>query len=123
LQVELPGYKEYTGDCGPPAPLGDVRADRPQVGQRLPLLGQQGGDADPLSPPEQLLDGCLAAIVDRDTGRSKGFGFVEMDGGEQAEAAVDALNGREANGWALTVNGVLPREGRGGSRQQPPPAP
>jgi RNA recognition motif-containing protein len=37
----------------------------------------------------------LVVIVDRDTGRSTGFGFVEMDGGEQAEAAMDALNGQE----------------------------
>ncbi|HKB38886.1 MAG TPA: hypothetical protein VKD72_20755 [Gemmataceae bacterium] len=46
-----------------------------------------------------------------------------MDGGEQAEAAIDALNGQEVKGPALTVNGVLPRGERGGSRQQPPPAP
>ena len=70
-----------------------------------------------------LLDSCLVVIVDRDTGRSKGFGFVEMDGSEQAEATIDALNGPEVNGRALTVNGVLPREERGGSRQLPPPAP
>ena len=70
-----------------------------------------------------LPDGCPVVIVDRDTGRSKGFGFVEMDGIEQAEATIDALNGPEVNGRALTVNGVLPREERGGSRQQPPPAP
>jgi RNA recognition motif-containing protein len=56
--------------------------------------------------------------VDRDTGRSKGFGFVEMDSGEQAQAAIAALNGREVNGRALTVNEARPREeraGRGGA--------
>ena len=47
-------------------------------------------------------------IMDRDTGRSKGFGFVEMDNGEQAQAAVDALNGQEVNGRALTVNEARP---------------
>ena len=57
-------------------------------------------------------------IMDRDTGRSKGFGFVEMDSGEQAQAAIAALNGREVNGRALTVNEARPREeraGRGGA--------
>ena len=53
-------------------------------------------------------------ILDRDTGRSKGFGFVEMDSGEQAQAAITALNGREVDGRALTVNEARPREDRGG---------
>ena len=53
-------------------------------------------------------------ITDRDTGRSKGFGFVEMDSGEQAQAAITALNGREVNGRALTVNEARPREERNG---------
>jgi cold-inducible RNA-binding protein len=53
-------------------------------------------------------------IMDRDTGRSKGFGFVEMDSGEQAQAAITALNGREVNGRALTVNEARPREERAG---------
>jgi cold-inducible RNA-binding protein len=55
-------------------------------------------------------------IKDRETGRSKGFGFVEMDSGEQAQAAISALNGREIEGRALTVNEARPREERGGSR-------
>ena len=53
-------------------------------------------------------------ILDRDTGRSKGFGFVEMDSGEQAQAAISALNGREVDGRALTVSEARPREDRGG---------
>src|SRR6266849_5113102 len=52
-------------------------------------------------------------IMDRDTGRSKGFGFVEMDSGEQAQAAITALNGHEVNGRALTVNEARPRPERG----------
>ena len=52
-------------------------------------------------------------IMDRDTGRSKGFGFVEMDSGEQAQAAIDAFNGEEVNGRRLTVNEARPREDRG----------
>ena len=53
-------------------------------------------------------------IMDRDTGRSKGFGFVEMDSDQQAQAAIAALNGQEVNGRALTVNEARPREDRGG---------
>ncbi len=53
-------------------------------------------------------------VKDRETGRSKGFGFVEMDSGEEAQAAVDALNGREVSGRALTVNEARPRAERSG---------
>ena len=53
-------------------------------------------------------------INDRDTGRSKGFGFVEMANDSEAEAAIAALNGQEHNGRALTVNEARPREDRGG---------
>jgi RNA recognition motif-containing protein len=53
-------------------------------------------------------------IVDRDSGRSKGFGFVEMSNGQEAPAAIDALNGQEVGGRALTVNEARPREDRGG---------
>jgi cold-inducible RNA-binding protein len=52
-------------------------------------------------------------IMDRDTGRSKGFGFVEMDKGDEAQKAINALNGHEVNGRALTVNEARPRESRG----------
>jgi len=55
-------------------------------------------------------------ITDRDTGRSKGFGFVEMGTPQEAQAAIQALHGRDANGRALTVNEARPREDRGGSR-------
>jgi cold-inducible RNA-binding protein len=53
-------------------------------------------------------------IMDRDKGRSKGFGFVEMDNGDEAQAAITALNGQEVNGRALTVNEARPREERAG---------
>ena len=53
-------------------------------------------------------------INDRDTGRSKGFGFVEMGTDEEAQAAIAALNGQEHGGRALTVNEARPREDRGG---------
>jgi RNA recognition motif-containing protein len=53
-------------------------------------------------------------ISDRDTGRSKGFGFVQMGTDEEAKAAIAALNGQEHNGRALTVNEAKPREPRSG---------
>src|ERR1051325_1545944 len=53
-------------------------------------------------------------IMDRDTGRSKGFGFVEMGSEQEAQAAIAALNGKEVDGRALTVNEAKPREDRGG---------
>ncbi len=55
-------------------------------------------------------------IMDRDTGRSKGFAFVEMSSDQEAQAAINALNGRESGGRALTVNEARPREDRGGGR-------
>ena len=51
-------------------------------------------------------------IVDRDTNRSKGFGFVEMDTDAQAQAAIQGLNEREHDGRNLTVNEAKPREAR-----------
>jgi cold-inducible RNA-binding protein len=51
-------------------------------------------------------------VTDRDTGRSRGFAFVEMDSREAAEAAIAELNGREIEGRALTVNEARPRENR-----------
>ena len=55
-------------------------------------------------------------ITDRDTGRSKGFGFVEMSSQAEAEAAIEKLNGSDLEGRSLTVNEAKPRENRGGSR-------
>ena len=52
-------------------------------------------------------------IIDRDTGRSKGFGFVEMGSSEEAQAAIAALHDKEINGRKLTVNEARPREERG----------
>src|SRR5881392_1304197 len=53
-------------------------------------------------------------INDRDTGRSKGFGFVEMASDDEATAAITALNGQQHNGRTLTVNEARPREERSG---------
>ena len=51
-------------------------------------------------------------IMDRDTGRSKGFGFVEMSSDSEAQSAIAALNGQQSNGRTLTVNEARPREER-----------
>jgi RNA recognition motif-containing protein len=57
---------------------------------------------------------CAEVVADRDTGRSKGFGFVEMGSEAEAQAAIAALNGQDNGGRALTVNEARPREERGG---------
>ena len=55
-----------------------------------------------------------AVVEDRETGRSRGFGFVEMSSKEEGDAAVTQFNGKEVNGRALTVNEAKPRENRNG---------
>jgi RNA recognition motif-containing protein len=53
-------------------------------------------------------------IEDRETGRSRGFGFVEMSSSSEAEAAISALNGKEVGGRELKVNEAKPQENRNG---------
>jgi RNA recognition motif-containing protein len=55
-------------------------------------------------------------IMDRDTGRSKGFGFVEMKSDQEAQAAIAALNGQDHGGRALNVNEARPKTEGGGGR-------
>ena len=55
-------------------------------------------------------------IMDRDTGRSKGFAFVEMGSDQEAQAAIAALHGKDMGGRNLTVNEAKPREDRGGGK-------
>jgi len=55
-----------------------------------------------------------SVIEDRETGRSRGFGFVEMASKEEGETAISQFNGKEFNGRNLTVNEARPREDRGG---------
>ncbi len=61
-------------------------------------------------------------VSDRETGRSRGFGFVEMSNDSEGKAAIEALNGTEADGRNLTVNEARPREprnsGGGGGRDR-----
>ncbi|HHC74846.1 MAG TPA: RNA-binding protein [Thiothrix sp.] len=58
-------------------------------------------------------------IMDRETGRSKGFGFVEMSSDAEAEAAINALNGTELEGRNITVNQARPREERPRPQRKP----
>jgi len=55
-----------------------------------------------------------SVVTDRETGRSRGFGFVQMESDDAAQAAITAMNGTEHGGRALTVNVAKPRENRGG---------
>ena len=87
------------------------------VGRKLYVgnLAYQIGDAD----LEQLFSefGTVESaqvIQDRDTGRSKGFGFVEMSSEAEAQAAIQGLHDQEVNGRRLTVNEARPREPRSG---------
>ena len=56
----------------------------------------------------------VALIEDRETGRSRGFGFVEMSTKEEGAAAIQQFNGKDVGGRALNVNEAKPREDRGG---------
>ena len=61
--------------------------------------------------------GRVSIATDRDTGDQRGFAFVEMSVDAEGQRAIEALNGRELNGRALTVNEARPKTDRGGSRQ------
>ena len=85
------------------------------MGKKL-YVGNLSYDVDS-SALEQLFAGhgtieSAEVIADRETGRSKGFGFVQMSSEAEAQAAIAALNGKEHGGRALTVNEAKPREER-----------
>ena len=73
------------------------------TGQELEELFAQAGKVESAS-----------VVEDRETGRSRGFGFVEMSTQEEAAAAIDQFNGKEVAGRQLKVNEAKPRENRGG---------
>ncbi len=78
-------------------------------------LSFQTGEADlnDLFSQYGTLESCRI-ITDRDTGRSRGFAFVEMSSKAEGEAAIAGLSGKEIEGRALTVNEAKPMENRGG---------
>jgi RNA recognition motif-containing protein len=90
---------------------------RPIVAKKLYVgnlpYGVTDGDLQNLFEPHGAVQSAQV-IMDRDTGRSKGFGFVEMTTDAEATAAIAALHGKEIDGRALTVNEARPREDRGG---------
>ena len=73
------------------------------AGQDLQQLFAQAGTVESVS-----------IVEDRETGRSRGFGFIEMSSKEEGTAAIAQFNGKEMNGRNLTVNEAKPRENRGG---------
>ena len=73
-------------------------------------------DIRELFEPYGVVD-TINVITDRDTGRSKGFGFVEMPDSQAAKAAIAGVQGKELDGRALTVNEAKPREPRREPRQ------
>ena len=74
-------------------------------------FGSTDQDIRELFEPYGVVD-TINIITDRDTGRAKGFGFVEMPESQAAKAAIQGLNGTELEGRALTVNEAKPREPR-----------
>ena len=70
-----------------------------------------GADLEQMCAPHGTVQSA-EVIQDRETGRSKGFGFVQMGSDQEAQAAIGALNGHEMDGRALTVNEAKPREDR-----------
>ncbi|HEV7298804.1 MAG TPA: RNA-binding protein [Tepidisphaeraceae bacterium] len=70
-----------------------------------------GSDLEQMFSPHGTVQSA-EIISDRETGRSKGFGFVQMGSDEEAQAAIAAFNGQEVDGRALTVNEAKPREER-----------
>src|SRR5262249_44367544 len=88
-----------------------------QMGKKL-YVGNLSYDVDS-SELEQMFQpfGTVQSaqvIVDRDTGRSKGFGFVEMGSDAEAQAAIAGMSGKQVGGRNLTVNEARPKEDRGG---------
>jgi len=87
------------------------------MGKKL-YVGNLGYDVDDADLSQLFSQygevGSANVIMDRMTGRSKGFGFVEMSSEQEAQAAIAALNGKDYSGRALTVNEAKPREARPG---------
>ena len=71
------------------------------------------GDLEQMCAPYGTVQSAQV-IMDRDTGRSKGFGFVEMGNDQEAQAAIAGLSGQQVGGRTLIVNEARPKDGGGG---------
>lgn len=80
----------------------------------LPWSADESGLRDLFSSVGEVLS--AAVVSDRETGRSRGFGFIEMDDSD-ADKAISELNGREMDGRQLRINEARPREERSGGRR------
>src|SRR5436309_2640375 len=89
----------------------------PSVGKKLYVgnlsYGVTDSDLERMFAPFGTVQSAQV-IMDRDTGRSKGFGFVEMGSDAEAQAAITGMGGKEVDGRTLTVNEARPKEGGGG---------
>jgi RNA recognition motif-containing protein len=107
-------YDPHTGLMnGPPLTPEALMGKKLYVGN----LSYETGDAEleALFAPYGTVQS-VQIIMDRDTGRSKGFGFVEMGSDAEAQAAIAGLSGKQVGGRNLTVNEAKPKEDRGGGR-------
>jgi RNA recognition motif-containing protein len=109
------GEYRWPAEDGDPPPF----ERRPRMGKKLYVgnLAYSVTDSD----LEQMFAAhgsvqSAQVIMDRDTGRSKGFGFVEMGSDQEAQTAIQAMNGKEMDGRSLTVNEARPKESGGGGR-------
>lgn len=71
------------------------------------------GDLEALFTPTGIVESA-SIVTDRETGRSRGFGFVQMASQDEGQNAISQMNGKDVNGRALVVNEARPRENRGG---------
>jgi RNA recognition motif-containing protein len=109
--LTVPGHSGPAPRSGPPAQQGDT------VGKKL-YVGNLSFDVTDDQLREMFAPyGAVQSaqvISDRDTGRSKGFGFVEMGSEQEAQAAIDGMSGQMVGGRSLTVNEAKPKENRPG---------
>ncbi len=117
LRTEFDGYPSLTGEGVGISSLGREKGIRMALKMYVGNLAYSTTN-DSLAQifSEYGEVASATVIMDRDTGRSKGFGFVEMSNQQEAQAAISGLNGKDVGGRQLTVNEARPREERGGSR-------
>ena len=117
FRLRMLGLKPYAGevchmkarDIMTPKPFVVIPTDDVCKAAELMRYENIGGVPVVSDPARPALVGL---ITDRDTGQAKGFGFVEMSNGAEADRAIAELNGRELDGRALNINEARPKEAR-----------